>query len=94
MSPASKDIVRKLLVADPKERLGCLARADLDLRDHPWFKTFDFGKLYNKQLVAPWVPKVRDPLDGSNFNRWDHLEDKERDLTPLSDKEQQLFKDF
>jgi serine/threonine protein kinase len=88
------DLVGKLLVLDPKKRLGCLARGDLDLRDHPFFSEIDFCKLYRKEIPAPWVPDVKDPLDGSNFNSWEHLENTSKSVKELSAEEQQLFKTF
>jgi hypothetical protein len=96
MSVKAKDLIEKILVLDPKERLGCHGRGDLDLREHPWFLSVDFGKLYKKEIVAPWVPEVRNPFDSSNFACWDHLEkQKEKeDLEPLSAEEQLLFQEF
>ena len=94
ISSEAKDLLRKMLVVDPKERLGCLARGDLDLREHPWFSQVDFCKLYLKEIAAPWVPDIRNPLDGSNFAKWDKLEDKTKTLSPLSDSEQKLFEKF
>jgi protein kinase A len=95
LSPSAKDLIRKILVPDPSMRLGCLARADLDLRDHPWFgQHIDWCQLYRKEITAPWVPSVHDPFDGSNFDRCDHPKKDTKGLLPLSEKEQLLFKDF
>lgn len=92
VSPNAKDLIRKMLVVDPNERLGCLARADLDLRDHPWFASTNFCKLYKKEVSPPWVPAIKDPFDGCNFAKWD-VEDKSG-LKPLTAREQQHFADF
>jgi serine/threonine protein kinase len=95
LSPSAKDLIRKILVRDPNMRLGCLARADLDLRDHPWFgQHMDWSQLYRKEIPAPWVPPVRDPFDGSNFGRWEHPKKDTKGLSPLSAEEQMLFEDF
>merc|ERR1711935_1282354 len=69
-SLAGIDIIRKLLVTNPNKRLGCRAKADLDIRNHPWFAEddgIDFGKLYRKELKAPWVPEISDPFSGEYF---------------------------
>ena len=58
--------------------------------------TVNFGKLTRRMLGAPWVPKLRDPLDASCFESWDHLGDKETagNYKPLSKKEQDIFHEF
>lgn len=94
LSPEAKDLLRRLIVANPKERLGCLARGDLDVREHAWFDGYDFGALYRKEITPPWIPDVSNPFDGTNFENWSDLETKEHDTTPLTAKEQALFEKF
>lgn len=96
VTDAAKDLIDHILVADPKERLGCKARADLDIREHAWFDGFDWGALYRKELTPPWTPKVKNPFDGSRFANWSEAEQVTHPslLKPLSDREQQLFADF
>lgn len=96
VSSDAKDVIKKMLVVDVKKRLGCLARADLDIRDHPWFSKpdtgIDFGKLYRKELKAPWIPTINSPFDGQNFSEH-KIHDKSK-LKPLSEKEQRQFEKF
>jgi serine/threonine protein kinase len=92
ISDDAKDLIRKILVVDVKNRLGCLPRADLDLREHAWFRTIDFGKLYRKEYSAPWVPTIKSPFDGENFAEWE--EQDKRNLKPLSAVEQKHFEKF
>ena len=94
LTAEAQDLIRKILVADPKERLGCMARADLDIRDHAWFDGYDFGALYRKEITPPWVPRISSPFDGSNFEDWSNLENKDKSLAPLSEEEQSLFVKF
>lgn len=95
MSSSSKDLIRRILVPNPKERLGSFAAGDIDIRRHSWFDGIDWKKLAKKEIKAPWVPKIADPLDGNNFANWDHLEKEDsKKLKPLSAKEQNIFKDF
>lgn len=94
LSPEAQDLLEKIIVADPKERLGCLARADLDIRDHAWFADYDFGALYRKELTPPWIPTITSPFAGDNFENWSELENKEHNTTPLNEKEQELFAKF
>mmetsp|Transcript_963 Transcript_963/g.2059 ORF Transcript_963/g.2059 Transcript_963/m.2059 type:complete len:820 (+) Transcript_963:432-2891(+) len=95
-SQEAKDLIKKILVIDVRKRLGCMANADLDIRNHPWFAKegvgIDFGQLYRKEIVAPWVPELSDPFDGTNFEAKE--EDDKRGLVPLTSKEQKLFQNF
>jgi len=91
-SKDAKDLIKKLLVVKPRKRLGCRGQADLEIRNHPWFSDIDFGKLYRKELTAPWIPKISDPFDSSNF---DPKEPKSKaGLKELKGWEQEKFKDF
>jgi len=90
------DLVQKILVVDPTDRFGCTARADLDIRDHPWFEGFDWGALYRKELTVPWKPKIKSPFDGANYGTWSDPEKEKatKGLKPLSRQEQALFAEF
>jgi len=96
VSDDAKDIIKKMLVVNVNKRLGCGTRADLDIRDHPWFSNtesgIDFGKLYRKELTAPWIPKVTSPFDGANFSK--KREQDKSGLKPLNDRQQEQFKQF
>lgn len=94
-SDDSKDIINGLLVADPTQRLGSLARGEKDIYRSKWFKEVNFDKLKQKAVTAPWIPKIKDPLDTSNFEDWNHLDDKEKAKDPaISKKDDDIFKNF
>mmetsp|Transcript_45798 Transcript_45798/g.85081 ORF Transcript_45798/g.85081 Transcript_45798/m.85081 type:complete len:168 (+) Transcript_45798:778-1281(+) len=95
MTTPVRDLVKKVLVVRPSNRLGSLAGGDKDIRRQEWFDDFDFDGLMRKEIKAPWVPKLKDPLDVSNFDNWDHLDTPpDKKQKPLSEKEQKMFKDF
>ena len=58
-------------------------------------KDVDFNKMAKKVFRAPWKPKVKDPLDVTAFDNWDHMakevDPREKKLTS---KEQDQFKGF
>eukprot|EP00565_Helicotheca_tamesis_P000516 CAMPEP_0185726530 /NCGR_PEP_ID=MMETSP1171-20130828/2491_1 /TAXON_ID=374046 /ORGANISM="Helicotheca tamensis, Strain CCMP826" /LENGTH=801 /DNA_ID=CAMNT_0028394909 /DNA_START=140 /DNA_END=2545 /DNA_ORIENTATION=+ len=89
-----KHLIRNLLATEPEYRLGCYGRGDLDIRKAHWFTGIDFRKILRKEYRAPWVPKIKDPFDASNFEDWSKLEKKEKSLEPLSVEEQDMFQDF
>ena len=91
----AQDLIERLLVSRQSNRLGCLARADKDIRDHPWLKSINIEDLLKKKITAPWVPKIKDPLDSQYFDSYKHIENEmEVKKPPLSKRQQDLFKDF
>lgn len=91
----AQDLITRLIVRRQANRFGCLARGDMDIRDHPWFTVIDTEKLLNKIIPAPWVPKIKDPLDASHFDSYRHVENEPASNKPhLSSHQQELFRDF
>ena len=91
----AQDLIQRLIVRRQSNRFGCLARADMDIRDHAWFSIISTEKLLQKQIPAPWVPQIKDPLDASHFDSYKHVENEGPSNKPaLSSGQQDLFKDF
>lgn len=51
--------MKRLLSREIQTRLGNLKGGVEDIKQHAWFKPFDFEALMKRTLKAPWVPKVR-----------------------------------
>jgi CRP-like cAMP-binding protein/tRNA A-37 threonylcarbamoyl transferase component Bud32 len=66
--PDIKDLIRSLLVRDTSRRLGCLRGGAMDVKNHRFFRSIDWDKLYRKEITPAWKPKIRDSLDTSNFD--------------------------
>ncbi|XP_060117223.1 ribosomal protein S6 kinase alpha-5 isoform X2 [Heteronotia binoei] len=67
MSALAKDIIQRLLMKDPKKRLGCgLSGAD-EIKQHPFFQRINWDDMAAKKVPAPFKPVIRDELDVSNF---------------------------
>lgn len=91
----AQDLIQRLIVRRQANRFGCLARGDMDVRDHYWFNVIDVDKLLSKQIPAPWVPRIRDPLDASHFDSYRHVENEPpSNRPPLSASQQALFDEF
>lgn len=73
MLPA-RALIAKLLVRQPHKRFGCLRRGALDIKKAGWFEPLDWGALRAKKVEAPWKPPIKDPLDASNFDKYDEDE--------------------
>mmetsp|Transcript_486 Transcript_486/g.1464 ORF Transcript_486/g.1464 Transcript_486/m.1464 type:complete len:467 (-) Transcript_486:52-1452(-) len=94
MGTEPRDLVIRLLIRNPLKRLGCLACAENDIKNHQWFRNIDFGQLAKRELAAPWLPTVRGMFDSSNFDDQTHLQHQRDRTQPLSPAGQELFKDF
>jgi CRP-like cAMP-binding protein len=91
----AQDLIQRLIVRRQSNRFGCLARADMDIREHAWFSVMSTEMLLQKQIPAPWVPQINDPLDASHFDSYKHVENEGPSNKPaLSSGQQDLFKDF
>ena len=50
------DFTNKLLQRKPINRLGFNGAEEV--REHPWFKDYNWEKLLSKDLVSPYIPNV------------------------------------
>mmetsp|Transcript_2042 Transcript_2042/g.4084 ORF Transcript_2042/g.4084 Transcript_2042/m.4084 type:complete len:740 (-) Transcript_2042:194-2413(-) len=95
VTDVSQDIIQRLIVRRQANRLGCLANADIDVREHGFFQGINSEKLLAKKIQAPWVPSLRDPLDASHFDSYKHIEQEQQTKRAiLSSKQQELFVGF
>lgn len=62
------DFISKLLVKDPRKRLGGGEEDAKELKRHTFFKNIDWDKLARKEIGAPFKPVIRNELDVSNFS--------------------------
>lgn len=62
-----KDLISKLIVRKPNERLGMGGRCVDEIMEHPWLNGFDWVKLERKKLRSPWVPKFDSVVDTRYF---------------------------
>lgn len=94
MSAEARDIISHLLVVRSIDRLGSFARGAKEIKEHTWFDGYDFNALEQKKIAAPWVPKIRDPLDNTNFDNWDHMETGVSTMRLPTEEENARFRDF
>ncbi|XP_011150688.1 ribosomal protein S6 kinase alpha-5 [Harpegnathos saltator] len=72
LSLTVRDFISRLLIKDPRRRLGGGPGDANELKEHPFFKNapppFSWEALEKKQIKPPFVPRIRDELDTSNFS--------------------------
>ena len=54
-----KDLISKLLVRTPSKRLGCSSGGSKAVKDHPWFRGFDWNALMTRDMKPPFIPPIQ-----------------------------------
>lgn len=96
MTGEARDLIKRVLTVNPSDRIGSFAAADKDITEHPFFNDINWQELQNRETKVPFKPKVKDPLDGSNFDDYTKLEKKEQKAknVKLTGAEQAMFDGF
>lgn len=68
LGPDVKDFIMKLLIKDPKKRLGGGRNDASEIKAHSFFRDIEWDRLTKKLLRAPFKPLIKDELDTSNFS--------------------------
>eukprot|EP00469_Lotharella_globosa_P003291 CAMPEP_0167795122 /NCGR_PEP_ID=MMETSP0111_2-20121227/14253_1 /TAXON_ID=91324 /ORGANISM="Lotharella globosa, Strain CCCM811" /LENGTH=343 /DNA_ID=CAMNT_0007688741 /DNA_START=421 /DNA_END=1452 /DNA_ORIENTATION=+ len=92
MDAKVKHLIKSLLKEDYTQRLGCLKNGGYDVRKHKWFKGLGFKRIIAMTAEAPYIPKVKGPLDASHFDVYEEEEEESSNLT--TKVEEEMFKGF
>ncbi|EGR30978.1 protein kinase domain protein [Ichthyophthirius multifiliis] len=65
-SPELKNLISGLLEKNPDQRLGY--QSSNQIKQHPFFAKIKWDYLINKQIVAPFIPKIKNELDTKYFD--------------------------
>jgi hypothetical protein len=63
------------LQVTPDGRLGSGPLGAAEIKAHRWFSRIDWAALEQRSIPAPIRPRVRSPLDTSNFDIFDNVEE-------------------
>uniref|UniRef100_A0A671XU89 Protein kinase C n=1 Tax=Sparus aurata TaxID=8175 RepID=A0A671XU89_SPAAU len=89
----AKDILIKLFVREPEERLGVKG----NIRQHNFFSSTDWNALQQRQVAPPFRPTLSSPSDCSNFDK-EFINEKPRlscaDRTLINSVDQTMFRNF
>ncbi|XP_049882058.1 ribosomal protein S6 kinase alpha-5-like isoform X2 [Pectinophora gossypiella] len=67
VSPEVQDFIKKLLVKDPRRRLGGGDEDADELKRHPFFQNLDWDAVSRRAVPAPFVPTLAHAADTCNF---------------------------
>ena len=69
LSPDVKDFILRLLVKDPRQRLGGGPGDAQEVKAHKFFvPAINWDDLLRKNIPAPFIPKITSNMDVSNFS--------------------------
>ena len=94
-SSSAQDFLGKLLVHNPKRRLG--RKHDSRVLQHRWFADVDMTNLRKKPFqVTPWAPDLSDSSDSHYFDDWDKVVESKfsQSYPSLSTSQRHLFANF
>ncbi len=63
-----KDLLGHLFEKDPEKRWGEGREGATSIKQHAWFRDMRWDLLISKQVKVPFVPKLKNDLDLSNFD--------------------------
>ncbi|GIX65719.1 CAMP-dependent protein kinase, beta-catalytic subunit [Babesia caballi] len=86
-----KDFIRKLLIVNPRKRLGCTNNSDI--YSHRFFGGLDWVKMLAKQLNPPIVPRVSSAADTTNYMKYPY-DWRAHDATVTKAQQDEFFGDF
>ena len=98
ISEEAKDLIQNLLIKNQDLRLGAEGGFEA-IKQHSFFKGFDFKSLEEKKLEAPYKPTLRGSIDVSNFDsKYTSEEFSTSGISPnsieLIKNNQEQFEDF
>ena len=64
----AKDLIKKLLVLNPSERLGSGPDGAEKVKNHPYFKGVVWKDVLQKKIKPPFIPKLKDDTDLRYFD--------------------------
>lgn len=69
-SKSAIDLIKGLLHLKPTKRLGVIKGGATMIKQHAWFKGFDWDAFFNKKLQAPIRNPISSSEDLSNFDKY------------------------
>ena len=93
----AQDLIYKLLVVNPKKRLGFGPDGANKIKNHSYFKNINWKDALNKKLIPPFIPQLKDDTDLSYFSNMftdEKVSSVESDISGITLSNNNDFKGF
>lgn len=93
----AKQILLELLSVEPKKRLGYGPDGLKNIKKHPYFKEIDWEKLEKREILPPFVPKIKNDIDVGYFDKMftnEKITNSLIELTNSSEKDNTIYEGF
>lgn len=84
-SGSAKNLIRKLLVKDPRKRLGCFKTGIEDIKKHVFFSETNWEELAKKKTKPPFIPRLDSIRDTRYFSKYKVTMDDSEEIDPFDD---------
>ena len=81
-----KTLIRHFLIVDINKRLGCTKKGIYEIIQNPFFQDFDWEGLLNRNMKAPFIPKVNHLYMG-NFKKLENIYLEENSVAVPKEKD-------
>jgi len=68
LTKSAKDLIQKLLILNPSERLGSGPNGSENVKNHPYFKGVIWKDVLQKKIKPPFIPKLKNDTDLKYFD--------------------------
>jgi serine/threonine protein kinase len=65
----AKDLIKQLLVPNPKKRLGYGPDGSKKIKEHPYFSDIDWDDASDRKLIPPFIPELNGETDLKYFDK-------------------------
>jgi serine/threonine protein kinase len=69
VTPEAKDLIKQLLVPNPKRRLGYGVDGAKKIKEHKYFEDIDWDDAWNQKLTPPFIPQLNGETDLRYFDK-------------------------
>lgn len=95
VSESGRHVIDRFLSNDQMHRLGSMAGGIDEIYNDIWFREIDFAALRRKEVQPPWKPRVKNPLDASQFDNLGRVKKRKKGkYPPVPKKDTSVFDDF
>ena len=86
--------MRRLLVRDTTQRLGCMKRAGLDIMEHKFYQSLNWEEVVERKLEPPLRPSIEGEADTSNFLDYSDEDNDREEADEVPARLMAIFNEF